>query len=106
MSYIDLDQQEERELVPGYHVKFLHTANMTCAYWRVDEGAAIPNHSHHHEQVVNVIEGRFQFDLDGDVRDLEPGAVVFVPPNVKHKGKALTPCRLIDIFHPAREDYM
>jgi len=50
MPFINLDQQEEKELVPGYHVKFVHTNNMTFAYWRIEAGAGLPDHSHHHEQ--------------------------------------------------------
>jgi quercetin dioxygenase-like cupin family protein len=105
MSYVDLAQQQERELVPGYHVKFVHTNNITIAYWRVDAGAGLPEHSHHHEQVVNVIEGEFEFNFKGEIKKLSPGAVVVVPPNVPHCGKAITDCRLIDVFHPMREDY-
>ncbi len=105
MSFINLDQQEEKELVPGYHVKFVHTNNMTFAYWRIEAGAALPDHSHHHEQVVNPIEGRFALTVAGETRELEPGTVVTIPPNVPHSGKAITPCRIIDVFHPVREDY-
>ncbi len=106
MSYIDLDQQEEKELVPGFFVKFVHTGNMTFAYWRIEEGAELPLHSHHHEQVANLIEGKMEFNLDGEIKVLSPSTPVVIPPNVPHSGKALTPCRIIDVFHPAREDYM
>lgn len=105
MSFIDLSQQEEKELVPGFHVKFVHTNNMTFAYWWIEAGAVLPDHSHHHEQVVNLIEGELELSLDGEVRKLSPGQVVIIPPNAAHSGKAVTPCRVIDVFHPVREDY-
>lgn len=106
MSYIDIRKQEEKEMVPGFFVKFVHTANMTFAYWRIVEGASLPNHSHHHEQVANMIEGKMEFNLNGEVRMISPGDVVVIPPNVPHSGKAVTECRIIDVFHPAREDYI
>jgi hypothetical protein len=28
-----------------------------------------------------------------------------VPPNVTHSGHAVTECRIIDVFHPVRDDY-
>jgi quercetin dioxygenase-like cupin family protein len=105
MSFIDLSQQEEKELVPGFHVKFVHTNNMTFAYWRIEAGATLPDHSHPHEQVVNLIEGELELNVGGEVRKLSPGQVVFIPPNVPHSGKAITSCRVIDVFHPVREDY-
>ena len=105
MSFIDLAQQEEREIVPGYHAKFVHSNNMTLAYWRIEAGAALPDHSHHHEQIVNLIEGEFEFNFKGEIKKLVPGDVVVVPPNVPHCGKAITACRIIDVFHPMREDY-
>lgn len=105
MAYIDLETVEEKELIPGFHVKFVHTPNMTFAYWRIEAGAELPDHSHHHEQVATLMEGRLRFTLEGETRDLEPGTVAVIPPNVMHSGKALTDCRILDVFHPAREDY-
>ncbi|MCP4152106.1 MAG: cupin domain-containing protein [bacterium] len=105
IEIMNLNEVEEKELVPGFNARFVHTNNMTLVYWRIDEGSKLPLHSHHHEQVVNVIEGTLEFDCDGDVSILEPGAVAIVPPNVPHSGKAIKACRLIDVFHPAREDY-
>jgi quercetin dioxygenase-like cupin family protein len=105
MSFIDLERLEEREMAPGYWGVFLHTGNMTMAYWRVEEGAVMPEHAHPHEQIANVMEGRFELTVAGETRILERGSATVIPPNVPHSGKALTPCRLIDAFHPVREDY-
>jgi len=105
MSFLKLKDFEEKEPVPGYKVRFIHTDNMTFAYWNIDAGAALPEHSHPHEQVANVIEGKFEFNLNGDKRVIEPGDVVTIPSDVKHAGKAVTDCRLIDVFYPVREDY-
>lgn len=105
MTFLTLKEIEEKEIVPGYRAKFVHSENMTLAYWDVDPGAALPEHSHPHEQIANVLEGRFELTVDGEPRDLEPGMVAVIPGGVPHSGKALTPCRLLDAFHPLREDY-
>ncbi len=48
------------ERLPGMRGKFLHSGTMTFVYWDIDEGAALPRHAHHHEQVVNMLEGEFE----------------------------------------------
>ena len=105
MTFLTLKEIEEKEIVPGYRAKFVHSENMTLAYWDVDPGAALPEHSHPHEQIANVLEGRFELTVDGEPRVLEPGMVAVIPGGVPHSGKALTPCRLLDSFYPLREDY-
>jgi len=105
MSFLNLQDFEVKEPVPGYKVRFVHSENMTFAYWNIDAGAALPEHSHPHEQVANVIEGKFEFTLEGEKRVIEPGDVVTIPGNAKHAGKAVTDCRIIDVFYPVREDY-
>ena len=104
--YVDLSETQERELVPGYHVRFVHSQTMTLAFWRVEAGAALPAHSHPHEQVAQVLEGRFELVVDGEPFQLGPGEVVVIPGGVPHTGRALTDCRLLDVFHPVREDYL
>ena len=105
LSYINLETIEEKEIVPGFHARMVHTDNMTVAYWNIEEGASLPDHTHPHEQIANLIEGRFEFSLDGETKVLEPGMVVVIPGDVPHSGKALTPCKIIDVFYPVREDY-
>ncbi len=105
MAFVNLKDIEQKELVPGYKVRFVHSDNMTLAYWDIDAGAALPLHSHPHEQVANVIEGKFEFTLENETRVIEPGDVVTIPSNVQHSGKAITTCRIIDVFYPVREDY-
>ena len=106
MPWIDLAEIEEREIIPGYHVRFVHSENMTLAYWRVEAGSPIPEHSHPHEQVVNLIEGRFELVVDGQARQVEPGQVAVIPGGMSHGGHAITDCRIIDVFHPVREDFL
>ncbi|MBT3240568.1 MAG: cupin domain-containing protein [Chloroflexi bacterium] len=105
MPKIDLDQIEEREIVPGFHARFVHSENMTLAFWRVEAGASLPAHQHVHEQIANVLEGEFELTLDGETHHLKPGQALLIPSNMPHAGRAITECRLLDVFHPVREEY-
>ena len=105
MAFIDLSDLVEKELVPGFHVRFVHSENMTLAYWNIEAGSTLPNHSHPHEQVVNIIEGELELNASGEVRIMTPGQVAVLPGNVPHSGKAITDCKVIDVFYPVREDY-
>ena len=106
MGFQDLKNIKEKEIVPGYRAQFIHSENLTLAYWDVDPGAELPEHSHPHEQIANVLEGKFELTVGGEKRVLEPGMVAVIPSQVPHGGKAITACRLLDVFHPVREDYL
>lgn len=104
MSAIDLNEIEEKEIVPGCWARFVHTENLTIAYWNIKADYILPEHSHPNEQIVNVIKGKLELTIDGKQYLAEPGKVFILPPDVKHAGKGLTDCRVIDVFYPVRED--
>lgn len=105
MQHFYLSEIEWKEPVAGFKARFLHSKNMTLSYWDIEAGASLPEHSHFHEQVTNVIEGQFELTVDGETKKLEPGSVVIIPPDTVHSGKAVTNSRIIDVFYPIREDY-
>ena len=105
MPYIELSGLGEREVVPGFIGKFLHTGRMTVSMWKVTSGSRLPTHSHPHEQVTIVVKGRLEMSLAGSVKVLEPGIVASIPPDAEHSGRALSDCDIIDVFSPVREDY-
>jgi quercetin dioxygenase-like cupin family protein len=105
MPFLNLSQTPSREIFPGFKVRFVHSEKMTFAHWTIKAGALLPQHSHPHEQVVNVLEGEFELTIGGETRRLGPESVGIIPPNAIHSGKAITDCRIIDAFYPVREDY-
>ena len=105
MGRIDVWAAEPREVMPGFHARFVHTERTTHAYWEIEPDKPLPAHSHPHEQIVNVLEGVFELTLDGTPHRLEAGDVLVIPPDVPHSGVALTPCKILDVFAPVREDY-
>ncbi|MBU2903388.1 MULTISPECIES: cupin domain-containing protein [Arenibacter] len=102
---IKLAEIVPKEIMPGYHGKLIHTQNMSLAFWEVEAGAKVPEHAHMNEQVMQVLEGKFKFTLGGITKTYEPGDLVIIPPHVSHSGLALTPCKLMDVFSPTREEY-
>lgn len=105
MPFIELDHLGQKEIIKGYHARAIHTGTMTLLYWSVEEGAAMPIHSHFHEQVAHVLKGTFELKVGEETRLLVPGTVAVIPPHVPHGGRAITPCELLDVFLPEREDY-
>jgi quercetin dioxygenase-like cupin family protein len=101
-----LDTLREHEVFPGFHGRFVHSDTMTFAWWRVDPGAAVPEHDHPHEQVVNMLEGELALTVDGEEMLLRAGDVVTIPGGVRHSARAPAGgCRVLDVFSPGRDAY-
>ncbi|RMH69412.1 MAG: cupin domain-containing protein [Gemmatimonadetes bacterium] len=105
MYFYTLSRITGIEIIPGYTAKFIHTEQMTFAYWDVADGAPLPEHQHPHQQVAHVLAGRYELTIDGETQILEPGQVAVIPGDVPHSGRALTACQLLDVFYPVREEY-
>lgn len=105
MSFIKISDLKEVEIVPGFKGRFIHSANTTVAYWRMDKGGVIPVHTHVHEMIVNVIEGTLELTIDKETRTMTSGMAAIIPSDVPHTAKAITDCFVLDVFHPVREDY-
>ena len=106
MTYIALDHLPVKSPFPGFVGKFIRSEQMSFVYWDISAGTELPAHSHVHEQVAHTFEGYFEITVDGQTQILEPGSVFVIPPNAVHAGKALTDCRILDVFSPVREDYI
>ena len=96
---------ETKEIAPGYFSKLNHTRANTINIIEVKAGISLPMHKHMHEQYSFVLEGKFELTVGGIPQVLDPGMFATIPSNIVHGGTAVTDCRLIDIFSPAREDY-
>lgn len=102
---MNLASIKSKELMPGYHGKMVHGQQLTWAFWTVEQGAEVPEHQHPHEQIMHVVKGEFEFTLNGNTQIYSAGDIVPIPSNSPHSGKALTPCELMDVFSPVREEY-
>jgi len=105
MTRLTLRSIEVREIFPGLRARIVHSARTSQSWVEIDEGATFPEHKHPHEQVVNVLEGILELTVNGEVARLEAGDVYVIPPDAPHSGRALTACRVLDVFAPVREDY-
>ena len=100
-----LDEMESKELMPGFHGKFLHLETMTIAYWEIKAGSILPPHQHPNEQSTNVLLGEMELEVGNEKMIVKPGIPVIIPGNVKHGGRTLTDCKVLDIFSPSRPEY-
>jgi len=105
MPFLNLHALEEKQIFPGFQGRFVHSENMTFAYWDIEAGAVLSEHSHPHEQVASIIEGELELTVNGETKVLRPGSVAIIPSDATHSGRAITRCQVIDVFYPIREDY-
>lgn len=103
--YQKFEQTDEREIIPGFFARLIHTDQQTLSLVRTTTGSILPLHQHIHEQISMVMEGQFEMTVNGQTQICRPGDVVIIASNTPHSGKALTDCLILDTFTPAREDY-
>jgi quercetin dioxygenase-like cupin family protein len=105
MSFIQVSDIKPKEIVPGFHGRFVHSENITIAYWDIKKGSTIPLHQHINEMIVNVITGSLELTIGSEKRVMESGMAAVIPSNIPHTAKALTDCYVIDVFYPLRKEY-
>ncbi len=103
--FTSFDSIEPKEILPGFKARFIHTDSQTLSLVTIEKGAVLPEHTHIHEQVSQVVEGSFKLTVGGETKVCNSGDVALIDSNVPHSGVALTPCTIFDIFTPVREDY-
>ncbi|MDB5010409.1 MAG: hypothetical protein JWR67_1688 [Mucilaginibacter sp.] len=94
-----------KEIAPGYFSKIVHTENNTINFIEVKAGHSSPKHQHPHHQCAFVIEGQFELTVNDVPQILDANTFAIIPSNVFHSGRAITDCKLIDVFNPVREDF-
>lgn len=69
-------------------------------------GAVGQMHDHPHAQVTYVESGRFDVTIGDETKTLGGGDSFYVPPNVSHGAVCTEAGVLLDVFSPAREDFL
>ncbi|UCE24826.1 MAG: cupin domain-containing protein [Candidatus Zixiibacteriota bacterium] len=105
MGLVKLNDLPQLQIADGVVARVVTAESVSVMHVQISAGSPIPEHSHHHEQVVNVIEGVLELTVNGVKHNLTPGKVMVLEPNVVHSSKAVTDCRVVDVFQPVREDF-
>ena len=83
-----------------------YNEKLFLAEHRMEKGWVGARHSHPHEQIVVMVEGKLRL-IVGDVEKvIGPDDIVVISPNTPHEAHALEDTIVIDIFSPPREDFL
>jgi len=96
-----------RQPLEGVRFKSLaHGEKTHLTEFRLDTGSIIPAHAHPHEQTGYLVSGKMKFTIAGTVFMAEAGDGWNIPGDVEHGVEVLENAVVIEVFSPAREDYL
>jgi len=99
ISWESTDNGVERKIL-GFDDQLM----MVCVRFEKDAVGSL--HHHVHRQISYIESGRFEVTIDGKKKILEQGDCFFVAPDLVHGVVALEKGCLVDIFTPARADFL
>jgi quercetin dioxygenase-like cupin family protein len=106
MSFFTVKELPSTEMLPGVLRRAVYLDNVMLTFFEFEPGGVVPEHSHPHEQISYVVEGALEFRLGGEVQVLRAGEGACCPPGVPHGATVLEePTKVIDAWHPVREEY-
>ena len=101
-----LNDVKGKVIVPGLYGRFVHGESMTLSFVDIEKGSALPEHKHPQEQITYILEGELEMVIGGEKMLLTQGMYHVIPSNTPHSAFAHTECKVLDAFHPVREDYI
>jgi quercetin dioxygenase-like cupin family protein len=107
MYFPTQEEYSRHNIFPGVQVRTCACERLMLSLATLEPHAVVDRHSHPHEQVGLVLEGRAVFTIGDEERVLQPGDMFRIPGGVPHKVVALgEPFKALDVFTPIREDYL
>lgn len=103
----DWDSVPIEKTADGIERQMIVGQNMTMCRFRFEPFVVTEEHSHPHEQMTLVVQGKVKFIISGEERVVSAGDVLHFPPHNRHGATMLDEeVILIDIFSPVREDFL
>lgn len=97
----------EAPAYPGLTRRVLaHNDRLMLVEHVMEAGSVFPRHSHPHEQLAYLVSGHIRIWCGGEVYEARAGDSFVVPGGVEHEVTALDRSVALDVFTPAREDYL
>ncbi len=94
-----LDSLSERRVLA-------YTNDMMMVELSTKSSAVIKPHQHIHIQMTYILDGVFEFDIEGEKKLLKKGDTIFIDSNKIHGALCLEEGKLLDVFTPARKDFL
>lgn len=79
---------------------------LMCVENHFKKGAVGALHHHPHTQITYVVSGRFEFEIDGVKRIVNPGDALLKRNEIEHGCVCLEEGILLDIFTPMRQEFV
>lgn len=106
-AFVAADEIKWEQLGGGVERKILgHDDQLMMVAVRFGKDAVGSLHHHVHRQVSYVASGKFEVTIDGNKKILKQGDCFFVTPDLVHGVLAIEAGILVDIFTPARQDFL
>jgi quercetin dioxygenase-like cupin family protein len=86
--------------------RFVSGQRMTMAQFFFAESGTVPRHHHESEQLTYVVEGALRFIVGDQEVTVHRGEVLHIPSDVPHGAVALEGTVVLEIFSPARSDWL
>ena len=98
-------------IFPGVEIRTTAGTNLMLSVVRLEPESVVLEHSHPHEQMGYLLEGRLEFTVGGvdhlNCSRISGDVLARIPGGVVHRVRALDqPAVALDVFHPIREDYL
>ena len=101
------DQLPVEQVAPGIRRQLMGYGDqiMLARVW-FEQGAVGAVHRHFHAQVTYVESGLFDVRVGEETRMLKAGDSFYMPPHIDHGAVCLEAGVLLDVFSPARADFL
>ncbi len=109
VALLNWDQVPMETVNPMMRRQIITGELMTVARIYFKDGFLVPMHSHHNEQITQVISGLMKFRLgeNGEtVVEVGPGQAIVIPANVPHEALVVGDVVEIDMWAPRRDDWL
>jgi quercetin dioxygenase-like cupin family protein len=95
------------EILPGIRIKTLvYGKNTLMTEFRLAKDSVLPGHKHPYEQTGYLIKGRIRLTIGGEIHDMKADDSWCIMPDVEHSAEIIEDSVALEIFSPAREDYL
>jgi quercetin dioxygenase-like cupin family protein len=96
-----------RQTAGGIEQKTLVNGDKTLMVeFRLQQNAALPLHSHLHEQTGYLVKGHIRLTIGANVYDVQPGGSWCIPGGTLHGAESIKDSVAVEVFSPVRKEYL